>query len=64
MRGWAPFGVWFDEAEAGLEARRLLAGATFEPISRDFGRDAAAFFFFFFFFFFFSLIAISIGLDR
>lgn len=39
-----PYGVWFDEAETGLEARRILAGAPFEPLSRNFGRDPLAFF--------------------
>lgn len=43
--GGAPFGLWFDEAESGLEARRLLAGAPYEPLSRDFGRDASLFFY-------------------
>ena len=27
-----PFGIWFDEAEAGLEARRMLAEPTYRPI--------------------------------
>ncbi|HEX9925181.1 MAG TPA: glycosyltransferase family 39 protein, partial [Anaerolineae bacterium] len=27
-----PFGIWFDEAEAGLEARRMLAEPTYRPV--------------------------------
>ncbi len=29
--GELPFGVWYDEAEAGLQARRWLAEATYKP---------------------------------
>lgn len=27
-----PFGIWFDEAEAGIAARRMLADSTYRPI--------------------------------
>ncbi|HEX2174093.1 MAG TPA: PA14 domain-containing protein, partial [Dehalococcoidia bacterium] len=40
-----PFGIWYDEAETALEARRLMTGAAYEPLSRNFGRDPSLFFY-------------------
>ncbi len=36
-----PFGVWFDEAEGGLQARRFLQAALYTPITDTYGRDAS-----------------------
>src|SRR5262249_55284668 len=41
-----PYGLWFDEAQAGLEARRLLAEARYTPITDTYGRDASLFYYF------------------
>ena len=40
-----PYGIWFDEAQAGLEARRLLAEGRYTPITDTFGRDASLFYY-------------------
>jgi Dolichyl-phosphate-mannose-protein mannosyltransferase/PA14 domain len=40
-----PYGVWFDEAQAGLEARRFLQQARFTPITDTYGRDASGFYY-------------------
>ncbi|HEV7666497.1 MAG TPA: PA14 domain-containing protein [Chloroflexota bacterium] len=40
-----PFGVWFDEAEAGLQARKFLTTGVFTPITDTYGRDAALFYY-------------------
>jgi Dolichyl-phosphate-mannose-protein mannosyltransferase/PA14 domain len=40
-----PYGLWFDEAQAGLEARRLLAEGRFTPITDTYGRDASLFYY-------------------
>jgi sugar lactone lactonase YvrE/4-amino-4-deoxy-L-arabinose transferase-like glycosyltransferase len=36
-----PYGVWFDEAQAGLQARKFLQTGVFTPITDTYGRDAA-----------------------
>ena len=40
-----PYGVWFDEAEMGLEARRLAAGAAYQPLSDNFAADPSLLFY-------------------
>src|SRR5205823_14097357 len=40
-----PYGVWFDEAEGGLQARRLLLEGRFTPITDTYGRDASLFYY-------------------
>jgi len=40
-----PYGVWFDEAQAGLEARRFLRESRFTPITDTYGRDASGFYY-------------------
>ena len=41
-----PYGVWFDEAEAGLQARRFLQEGRFTPITDTYGRDASLVYYF------------------
>jgi hypothetical protein len=41
-----PYGVWFDEAEAGLQARKYLQEGRFTPITDTYGRDASLFYYF------------------
>jgi hypothetical protein len=36
-----PYGVWFDEAEAGLQARKFLQSGLYTPITDTYGRDAS-----------------------
>jgi 4-amino-4-deoxy-L-arabinose transferase-like glycosyltransferase len=40
-----PYGVWFDEAEAGLQARKFLQGVQYTPITDTYGRDASLFYY-------------------
>ncbi len=40
-----PYGLWFDEAQAGLEARKFLAEGRYTPITDTFGRDASLFYY-------------------
>jgi streptogramin lyase len=40
-----PFGVWFDEAEAGLQARTFLHTGLYTPITDTYGRDASLFYY-------------------
>jgi hypothetical protein len=41
-----PFGVWFDEAEAGVQARKFLQAGLYTPITDTYGRDASLFYYF------------------
>jgi DNA-binding beta-propeller fold protein YncE/4-amino-4-deoxy-L-arabinose transferase-like glycosyltransferase len=40
-----PYGIWFDEAESALQARRFLQEGRFTPIADTFGRDASLFYY-------------------
>jgi 4-amino-4-deoxy-L-arabinose transferase-like glycosyltransferase len=40
-----PYGVWFDEAEAGVQARKFLQAGVFTPITDTYGRDASLFYY-------------------
>ena len=40
-----PFGVWYDEAEAGLQARKFLQSGLYTPITDTYGRDASLFYY-------------------
>ena len=40
-----PFGVWYDEAEAGLQARKFLQTGLYTPITDTYGRDASLFYY-------------------
>jgi hypothetical protein len=40
-----PYGVWFDEAEAGVQARTLLQTGVFTPVTDTYGRDASLFYY-------------------
>jgi DNA-binding beta-propeller fold protein YncE len=40
-----PYGVWFDEAEAGVQARKFLQAGLYTPITDTYGRDASLFYY-------------------
>ena len=40
-----PYGIWFDEAESALQARRFLQDGRYTPIADTFGRDASLFYY-------------------
>jgi PA14 domain/Dolichyl-phosphate-mannose-protein mannosyltransferase len=40
-----PYGVWFDEAEAGVQARKFLQSGLYTPITDTYGRDASLFYY-------------------
>ena len=40
-----PFGVWYDEAEAGIQARKFLEMGLYTPITDTYGRDASLFYY-------------------
>ena len=39
-----PYGVWYDEAQGGIEVRRVVAQGTYTPILNMYGKDASGFY--------------------
>ena len=40
-----PYGVWYDEAQGGIEVRRVVAQGTYTPILNTYGKDTSGFFY-------------------